>query len=77
MAFALVSLTINIHFLYNPPFDTPKSSLSAYLADNSLRPWAILSGLLTSVGDLLQFAGGLLRGRAGPPLPSCGNASGE
>uniref|UniRef100_A0A803L7S9 Uncharacterized protein n=1 Tax=Chenopodium quinoa TaxID=63459 RepID=A0A803L7S9_CHEQI len=60
----VVSVVLNIIFLYHPILKLPKSSFKAYLADSKGRGWALLAGLLCGFGNGLQFMGGQAAGYA-------------
>lgn len=64
MAFSLSAFCLNLLMLYRPPPGTPRSSVSAWLADHDCRGWSIFSAALTSLGDLAHFAGGEQAGYA-------------
>ncbi|KAI8468689.1 MAG: hypothetical protein J3K34DRAFT_426268, partial [Monoraphidium minutum] len=50
--------------MYRPPLGTAASGLAAWAADSRGRWLCVLSGALTSGGDLLQFMGGDAAGYA-------------
>ncbi|XP_021756810.1 ureide permease 1-like isoform X2 [Chenopodium quinoa] len=60
----VVSVVLNIIFLYHPILKLPKSSFKAYLKDSKGRGWALLAGLLCGFGNGLQFMGGQAAGYA-------------
>ncbi|CAM6095449.1 unnamed protein product [Calypogeia fissa] len=55
---------INLIFLYRPMLGLPKSTISAWLEDWEGRWWALLAGLLCSVGNSFYFMGGQAAGYA-------------
>lgn len=61
---SMVTIILNINFLYNPILNLPKSSIKAYLNDWTGRYLAILAGLLCGAGNGLQFMGGQAAGYA-------------
>lgn len=60
----LISLIINIIFLYRPMAGLARSSLKKYVNDSKGRGWAVFAGFLCGFGNGLQFMGGQAAGYA-------------
>lgn len=60
----VIAIGLNISFLYNPVFDSPRSSFREYLSDWNGRGLALMAGLICGFGNGLQFMGGQAAGYA-------------
>jgi len=60
----LISLILNLIFLYRPIVGLAKSSLKKYIYDSKGRGWAVFAGFLCGFGNGLQFMGGQAAGYA-------------
>jgi hypothetical protein len=70
MGFGLMALLVSCWAMYAPPLGTQRSSVSGWAGDWRGRALCVLSGALTSGGDMLQFMGGDAAGYAAALLVS-------